>query len=601
MLHWYHSEVLGQKQQEQRAREFLQQPSCFKTITGFADSRANAQVVEDMTNSEAKTSLTKAPFRKRRGKDKRFELRLVTQPGGSKKYEVFDTMPEDGTTRVQNYVAWKKEVGGQLPSYHSWTYADPREPDFNPPYFGSHRNHDEVVGMRCSLVHYDLKGRLMEHMRLKAIFHFDRGTYRRPYAFATKLQAQNFLKLNPEGLLLTSLTVLSKRPVKRYRNTLSHNEVLAGFFWRCDGSSQIVAFKDNLQSRLLAQLRALDIQARLEQNPEKYSKPQYGYYPGYQVPVSIWGTGGKNCRLYDKKAQERDLALLGGPLKARVYQSIIRYVKAEKMAEEAHLVLQPLLFEIAGAKYTGVSLKKIGAIIHDIALAEIDLDEYYRKLETFIAAKILQDFQKLAPQDIKQVLRQQHDDCNKVLLHVAYHHPETVPGLVAALKELDPKELKEIVWQEARRCYWSNEKNACRHLQISLSFVGILRQYKPEDPAKTKAGVLALLKNYTGADVFFVTRFFKIWGHSADKLSAVNKCISKLERNNCDCSVEDALLEINNQLSGLELKEGQHLYAYLKAISGLTGKKLIIEHDKMVGFAVSQNQPAPGKGLTMGP
>ena len=71
------------------------------------------------------------------------------------------------------------------------------------------------------------------------------------------------------------------------------NEVLAGLSWNLDGSSQLTIFSDNLESRLLAQLRAADLKKRLEEK-----------YPGRDIyiPITLY----PSYEEYNNKAQEDD-------------------------------------------------------------------------------------------------------------------------------------------------------------------------------------------------------------------------------------------------------------------------------------------------------
>ena len=94
------------------------------------------------------------------------------------------------------------------------------------------------------------------------------------------------------GFYHTSLEALEATGKKYLRN---HNELLVGLKWNLNGSAHITVFSNNLESRLLAQLRATDLQKRLE---EKYPD---------QKPIVVPISNYPNFDFYTREMQQADL------------------------------------------------------------------------------------------------------------------------------------------------------------------------------------------------------------------------------------------------------------------------------------------------------
>ncbi len=494
---------LSQLKQEQLAKKYLEQPCLFKTVTGFADKKAWQQVIDDMTNSEIKAQGVKTLFRRERDLSKRYEVRLVSRLGEPARYDVFDAMPENGVGRKRNYEEWKKEMGGELPSYHSWTYANPSNPAFNPVYFGHQHNYPAVVGIRNSLSHKTMDGQVVNHARVKAIFSVDSGTYGRPNAFATIQEAQSYIQSQRNASLLTSYSELEGQTVIN-----RPNETLAGFFWRCDGSSQVVAFRDNLESRLLAQLRALDIQARLDKYPEKYSQSQYGYYSGYKVPVSVWGPGGKGCRLYSQAEQEQDLqAACTGVMKQ--YQLIIKIIK---LLHNPELLNNPSidvvdlirsLDNIDGISFAEIDIKVIRMKLTDIGIVKLDgkilphlVIAYPQKISEFMA--LVGKVEDVVKRDalIEKILTEKGQYGHSAWLLAREYQPTAIPSLIELVSKIESVAKREALIEKilTEKSLYGHSALlwACEHQPTAIPALMALVS-KIEDVAKREALIEKIL------------------------------------------------------------------------------------------------------------
>jgi hypothetical protein len=74
----------------------------------------------------------------------------------------------------------------------------------------------------------------------------------------------------------------------------------------CDGSSQICIFTDNLESRLLAIVRAQDLRLRLIQ---QHAENKIEWDPNYQVPISFYLPKEKIIKYYSPESYQADIDL----------------------------------------------------------------------------------------------------------------------------------------------------------------------------------------------------------------------------------------------------------------------------------------------------
>lgn len=177
----------------------------------------------------------------------------------TQQYEIIETAHqynEHGEKIRQSPSLYSRMAKMSVTKHQSVSYANPNN-NFKPPFFGHSRAHQQelLVG-----VAFSLKDCLFWKMML-----YDGGTVDRPDDFLTREEAENYLQAKLQnGFYQTTLSGIEHAGKS---HPAHYNEILAGLQWNLDGSSKIVIFTDNLESRLFAQLRALDLQNRLE---EKY-------------------------------------------------------------------------------------------------------------------------------------------------------------------------------------------------------------------------------------------------------------------------------------------------------------------------------------------
>ncbi|MCX7121532.1 MAG: SidE phosphodiesterase domain-containing protein [Gammaproteobacteria bacterium] len=156
---------------------------------------------------------------------------------------------------------------------------------YDSPYFGYHSDRaDLIVG-----VSFDIKDCLFQRIML-----YDGGTVLRTYDGKTKEKAEQYLdrKLQ-EKRYHTSIADLQETGLAENKDEI--NEVMAGFKWNVDGSSHITVFTDNLESRLLAQARAISLQNQLR---KQFSNETI------IVPISIY----PDFSIYNEAEKKQDLA-----------------------------------------------------------------------------------------------------------------------------------------------------------------------------------------------------------------------------------------------------------------------------------------------------
>lgn len=164
---------------------------------------------------------------------------------------------------------------------HQSTSYSNYQAGYNPPYFGHNRVRAElVVGVSFHL----------DDCKLKRIMVYDSGTVGRPYDFDTKEQADAFIKNRLDNAMYhVSLASLQETGLSgKHRG---HNEVMAKLKW--GERATITVFSNNLESRLLAQLRAKNLENRL-----KIKYP----HQAITVPINIY----PEFSLYSEEHQQED-------------------------------------------------------------------------------------------------------------------------------------------------------------------------------------------------------------------------------------------------------------------------------------------------------
>ena len=208
-----------------------------------------------------KPSIEKPEYRK--GARKAYTVKLVNG-----QYKIVPT--EKTRKRSDPDEAYNIDDKKAFSRHQSTSYANPAE-GYRPPYFGhSAARSDLLMGLSFD----------PSDCQLKRIMLYDNGTIKRPYDFDTVEEAQAFisekLKAQEYHATLESLQIAGlKNGSKR------HNEVMAKLRWteRC----AITVFSNNLESRLLAQVRALDLKNRLiaQQKPNDVTITLYPDFVEY--------------------------------------------------------------------------------------------------------------------------------------------------------------------------------------------------------------------------------------------------------------------------------------------------------------------------------
>lgn len=195
----------------------------------------------------------------RHGNRKLFTTRLA-QSGC---YEVVPTKPNPDRRPLFDNI----QRIGFTHRHSSHSYATSRY--FPKPFGHSTKRAEELVG-----VLFDIKDVLLQR-----IMTYDGGTFKRPYDFDTKEEAEAFLKSAESAKKLHSnLQSLEETGIAKGESF--HNEVMARTRWNTDGSSKIVYFTNNPESRKIACIRAVDLKKKLLDTgkcDEEYITPIVGY------------------------------------------------------------------------------------------------------------------------------------------------------------------------------------------------------------------------------------------------------------------------------------------------------------------------------------
>lgn len=228
-------------------------------------------------------------FEKRKGNRQPYAVRLMTNEAGEPFYEIAPTKVNGTEPHTPKLSPEIKQTVTKHQSATLVAWDDEGNEHFLPPVFGHARNSNDespLIGVTI-----DAKDAIAWLISI-----YDKGTVGRPLDgkkadIEKKLEAlltQNVLHLSYESLIQFAKTLFPQK----------HNEILAGLSWNLDRSSQLTIFKDNLHSRLLAQLRAVDLKKRLEAK-----------YPEKQIempPITFYNAGSTPFTIYTNEQQQAD-------------------------------------------------------------------------------------------------------------------------------------------------------------------------------------------------------------------------------------------------------------------------------------------------------
>ena len=172
--------------------------------------------------------------------------------------------------------------------FSSLSYARPLE-GYQPKVFGWNRGSFEcLVGIRME----------EKDVLINRIMSRDIAAIMRPYDFNDKQKAEELLKKKLSNYsYCNSLNELVQSGL-----VYTYNEVLG----RVKKISAIAIFSDNLQSRLLAQLRARQYEKRLKEQAKEFGE---SFEQSYTIPIVYYiPDDQKNHSVYNSKAQQDDLA-----------------------------------------------------------------------------------------------------------------------------------------------------------------------------------------------------------------------------------------------------------------------------------------------------
>lgn len=202
-------------------------------------------------------------------------------------YDIVDTAYQfdiKSQTKKNKNTLYSQKEKLQYTKHQSTSFADP-DNGFIPKFFGwNNDNRNEILVGVC----FD-----PDDLKYWLIKMYDNGTHWRPKDFEKYNEAYAYIETSlKSGVLHTSLNSLAETGKTRPND---YNEVLAGLRWNLK-TSKIMVFSNNLESRLLAQVRALDVTLRLK---KKYPKEKIN------VPIAIYPDYKKN---YSDADQQKDLA-----------------------------------------------------------------------------------------------------------------------------------------------------------------------------------------------------------------------------------------------------------------------------------------------------
>lgn len=193
---------------------------------------------------------------------------------------IYETVETDKEKKYKIPGEEYNEEDKKLYTRHQSTSFSNFKAGYIPPVFGNNAERaDLLVGTSFA----------PEECKLKRIMMYDGGTHGRRYDVFSKWQGKAFIKEKlAKGLFHTSLASLQKKGLAQENTDV--NEVMAKLRWT--NNSSITIFTDNLESRLLAQLRAKDLKNRFEKKEKKRTIP-IDFYPDF--------------RSYTEEEQKQDL------------------------------------------------------------------------------------------------------------------------------------------------------------------------------------------------------------------------------------------------------------------------------------------------------
>lgn len=256
---------------EQMAQKYLFEPYFAKTIT----PKNWLLTLDTLTEGPKPETL--------RIGDHRYRIRRST----SGNYEIQDCKDESNSL-------FKKEkdqllqLGRErkLPPHQSFTYYEPRDGAFR---VFAYEDMDRSVGVRV----------LASNCLVNCIgVHDILSTTRRYNGFNSYSAAVRQLSKHSKTFA-KSFDELKSRTKWSYFNQIPYyyNESLVRASWCCDGSSHILIYIDEVDSRLTAIVRKITLEQRLKSNQELYKQKPYNYKPGYEAPISFWAKPESNSLL----------------------------------------------------------------------------------------------------------------------------------------------------------------------------------------------------------------------------------------------------------------------------------------------------------------
>ena len=183
----------------------------------------------------------------RKGSKGTFSAKMKRTADGELEWRVIE--------RAQDKPMYTPEEKKGFAKHSSLSYAEPLHA-YEPPVFGLNRDRaDLLVGIRLEA----------GDVLINRIMQYDGGTVGRPFEFHYQKEAEYFLAAKlKSGTYCQSLAQLVHN-----NKTVKHNEILG----RVKKISAIAVFSDNLESRVLAQLRAKQYQLRLNEQQRELGLP----------------------------------------------------------------------------------------------------------------------------------------------------------------------------------------------------------------------------------------------------------------------------------------------------------------------------------------
>ena len=184
----------------------------------------------------------------------------------NKRLEILKILSERGHAPITKGLTKKQSITWVVPKFNSInpirkSKAENIGREFTPPVFSgfNRQRKDKLVGVIFRFIDINQDKKILD----STVMDKDGLTYWKPYYFETQDKAKQFLaqnkfnkKTNKEGYIYSNRDELFQ-----YASDKEHNETLARIFWdKNDPGCEIGIFSDNLGSRLLGQLRSIDVQ-----------------------------------------------------------------------------------------------------------------------------------------------------------------------------------------------------------------------------------------------------------------------------------------------------------------------------------------------------